>query len=362
MRLKVVDISRVLAGPLCGMILGDLGGDVIKVERPGMGDETRGYGPPFDDRGESAYFLAINRNKKSIALELSEEPDRKILLDLLQDADVVVDNFLPASLPRLGLDPAQLLEEHPQLIWCSISGFGPDSSRPGYDFVTQAESGWMSITGEPEGEPMKVGVALADVIAGKDAALAILGRVLERNDGPLTAVRRRLHISLVESAVASLVNVAQSVLVSGEATRRWGNAHPSLVPYQLFHAADGPIVITVGSDAQWPACATALGLDDLAADPKLASNSGRVAARGLIAAAIQRAVSGGSCSHWKIKLDRAGVPCAEVRTVAQALENVAASALTGVASPVAGSVRLPPPLLDEHGAELRALGWRAFRR
>ena len=359
---RVVDLSRVLAGPLCGMILGDLGADVIKVERPGKGDETRGYGPPFDDRGESAYFLAINRNKKSIALELSESAELAVLLGLLKEADVVIDNFLPGSLARFGLEPEALIESNPGLIWCTISGFGPDSSRPGYDFVTQAESGWMSITGEPDGAPMKVGVALADVIAGKDAAIAILGRLLERNEGPLPAARRRLHISLMASAVASLINVAQSVLVSGAGAKRWGNAHPNLVPYQLFQASDRPIVIAVGSDSQWVPCARALGIEQLASDPELASNSGRVRDRERVVEAISSAVAEQPSAYWSEKFQTAGVPCAEVRTVAEALRGVDASALSGVMSSVGGSVRLPPPRLDENGAELRELGWRAFTR
>ena len=179
MKLRVLDLSRVLAGPVCSMMLGDMGADVIKVERPGEGDETRGWGPPFDLEGQSAYFLAINRNKKSIAADLSDARDRAVVLGLISGADVVLDNFLSGSLERLGLDPRELLARNPDLIWCTISGFGPESTRPGYDFVVQAECGWMAITGEPDRAPMKVGVALADVIAGKDAAIAILGVVPE---------------------------------------------------------------------------------------------------------------------------------------------------------------------------------------
>jgi crotonobetainyl-CoA:carnitine CoA-transferase CaiB-like acyl-CoA transferase len=360
MTLRVIDLSRVLAGPLCGMLLGDLGGDVIKVERPGKGDETRGYGPPFDDRGESAYYLAVNRNKKSIALELTDATDRAVLLKLLEDSDVVIDNFIPGKLKELGLDPDKLLERHPRLIWCSISGFGPESTRPGYDFVTQAESGWMSITGEPKGEPMKVGVALADVIAGKDAAVAILGRIVERNERSLPAATRRIQISLLLSGVAALVNVAQSALVSGDESKRWGNAHPNLVPYQLFHAADRPIVIAAGNDSQWISCANTLGLDGLARDNSLATNAGRVRNRERIVSAVESAVAKQTASHWVGRLASAGVPCSEVRTVIEALRMVDASPLTGIASPVGGSVRLPPPRLDENGTELRELGWRAF--
>src|SRR5712675_1753442 len=185
MKLKVLDLSRVLAGPVCSMMLGDLGADVIKVERPGQGDETRGWGPPFDADGESAYFLAVNRNKKSLAADLSKETDRAVVLDLIRGADVVLENFLSGSLARMGLDPKTILEQNPSLIWCTISGFGPESTRPGYDFVIQAECGWMAITGEPDRVPMKVGMALADVMAGKDAAIAILAAVAERAEGSL---------------------------------------------------------------------------------------------------------------------------------------------------------------------------------
>jgi crotonobetainyl-CoA:carnitine CoA-transferase CaiB-like acyl-CoA transferase len=362
MRLKVIDLSRVLAGPLCGMILGDLGADVIKVERPGSGDETRGYGPPFDQRGESAYYLSVNRNKKSVALDLTDPDDRAILIAWMSDADVVIDNFVPGKLRELGFDVEDLLESHPRLVWCSISGFGPDSVRPGYDFVTQAESGWMSITGEPDGPPVKVGVALADVVAGKDAALAILGLIVERNNGLIEARRRRIQISLITSAIASLVNVAQSVLVSGGVPKRWGNAHPNLVPYQLFHTADAPIVVAIGSDSQWIACANALDLQSLADDEQLCSNAGRVRNRDRIVDAMESRLTSESAAHWVGKLNEAGVPCGMVRTVAEALENVDASALNGVESAVGGTVRMPPPTLDEHGAELRASGWNAFAR
>ena len=220
----------------------------------------------------------------------------------------------------------------------------------------------MSITGDPDGAPMKVGVALADVIAGKDAAAAILGRILERNEWPLSVSRRRIQISLMTSAVASLVNVAQAALVSGDEPRRWGNAHPSLVPYQVFSASDRPFVIAVGSDSQWEPCVSALGIPGLAAESELAHNAGRVKNRERVVSAIAAAVSANTADHWVKTLMSAGVPCGEVRTVGEALENVDASPLTGVASAVDGTVRLPPPRLDEHGAELRELGWRVFKR
>ncbi len=361
MKLNVLDLSRVLAGPVCSLVLADMGADVIKVERPGVGDETRGWGPPFNTDGESAYFLAINRNKKSIALDLSDGKDRAVLLELIVGADVVLDNFLAGSLERLGLDPEKLLEENPSLIWCTISGFGPESSRPGYDFVVQAECGWMAITGEKHGSPMKIGVALADVIAGKDAAIAILGAAAERADGA-PAERRRINISLAASARAALVNVAQNVIVSGRDAERWGNAHPNLVPYQLFEAADRPFVIAVGSDGQWRACAHALGLGDLADDEALRTNAGRVKNRErLVSVLAQRAGEMGA-QHWIDRLQSAGVPCGLVRTVSEALEGTGADSRTGVPPSVPGTVRFAPPKLDEHGESIRTLGWRAFRR
>jgi crotonobetainyl-CoA:carnitine CoA-transferase CaiB-like acyl-CoA transferase len=360
MKLKVLDLSRVLAGPVCSMILGDLGADVIKVERPGDGDETRGWGPPFDAEGQSAYFLAINRNKKSVAIDLADLHGRDLVLDLIREADVVLDNFLPGSLHRVGLEPEQLLAQYPSLIWCTISGFGRESSRPGYDFVVQAECGWMAITGERDGSPMKVGVALADVIAGKDAAIGVLAAVAERAWGQLPLSRRRINVSLADSARAALVNVAQNVLVSGVDAKRWGNAHPNLVPYQLFEASDRPFVIAVGSDAQWRACARALGLDDLAVDESLRTNAGRVTNREVVVAAVAERVKADRAQNWFDRLHAVNVPCGLVKTVEEVLDGTDADARTGVAPSIPGSVRLSPPKLDEHGDAIRSLGWRAF--
>ena len=282
---RVLDLTRVLAGPVCTMLLGDLGADVIKVERPGSGDESRTWGPPFDAEGRSAYYLSVNRNKLGLAADLDNPSDRAVLERLLADADVVVDNFRQGMLERRGISPDAWCAKRPELVWCTISGFGLGVDRPGYDFVAQAEAGWMAITGEHDGEPMKVGVALADVLAGKDAAVAILGAYIQR----LRAGRgARLAISLIDSARAALVNVAQNALVSGTDAARWGNAHPNLVPYELFEAADKPIVVAVGSDAQWTACARALGLEPLATDPALATNAGRLANRARIVGEFSR--------------------------------------------------------------------------
>lgn len=355
--LKILDLSRVLAGPLAGMILGDLGADVLKVERPGVGDETRGWGPPFDDRGESAYFLAVNRNKLSVAADLSRPADRELLSGLIAEADVVLENFRPGTLERLGLGAAHMLERHGRLLWCTITGFGLDSARPGYDYVVQAESGWMAITGEPDGAPMKTGVALADVLAGKDAAIQILAALAGGRRG-----ERHLVISLLHSATSALVNVAQNALVTGREAGRWGNAHPNLVPYQLFDAADRPMVVAVGSDAQWVACARALGLEALGADTSLATNAGRLAQRERVVEAMAKVLREADAALWMQRLDAVGVPCGVVKPVLEALQAVEASPLEGVWPQGATSVRRPPPRLDEHGSAVRQQGWTAFVR
>jgi crotonobetainyl-CoA:carnitine CoA-transferase CaiB-like acyl-CoA transferase len=354
---KVLDISRVLAGPLCTMILGDMGARVIKVERPDGGDDTRGWGPPFDEQGESAYFLSVNRNKLGITADLDSPSDLDLLKSLARGADVVIDNFLPGTLERRGFGAEQFRAEVPRIVWCTIAGFAEQPRRPGYDVLVQAESGWMSITGEPDGEPMKHGVALADVLAGKDAAIAILAALVERGR---TGVGRRIHVALSSSAEAALVNVAQNTLVSGREPTRWGNAHANLVPYQLFHAADRPMIIAVGSDAQWRACVHALELTELASDPALGTNAGRLAQRDRVVDDIARVVATKPASHWLQRLDAAGVPCGLVRTVPEVLADRAASARDGMPPSVPGTIRLSPPHLGQHTALVRAEGWNAF--
>lgn len=360
--IRVLDLTRVLAGPLCGMALGDLGASVIKVERPVEGDDTRAWGPPFDDRGEAAYYLSINRNKLGLALDLDSPADRDVLERLIAGADVVLDNYRVGMLERRGLAPERFLADRPPLIWCTLTGFGSDSPRPGYDFVVQAECGWMSITGLPDGEPMKVGVALADVMAGKDATIAVLAALAARDRAttPLPLAQRRLFVSLAHSATAALVNVAQNTLVSGQEARRWGNAHPNLVPYQLFRAADRHLVIAVGNDGQWRGCCRALSLPELETAPELATNRGRLAARERIVETLGRRLAERPAAHWIAALEGEGVPCGVVRGVREALGDVASSPLTGVSPSIPGSVRLPPPRLDEHGALVRARGWDSF--
>jgi glutaryl-CoA transferase len=355
--IRVIDLSRVLAGPVCTMMLGDLGARVIKVERPAGGDDARGWGPPFDERGLSAYFSSVNRNKLSIRADLLNRPDRDLVTQLIRSADAVIDNFLPGSLERFGLVPDALLAGCPKLVWCTISGFGPESHRPGYDFVVQAECGWMAVTGPPAGEPTKVGVALADVLAGKDAAISILAALASRSAAPAD---RRLFVSLAHSATSALVNVAQNVLLTGREAARYGNAHANLVPYQAFSASDRQLILAVGSDSQWRNCARALELPALASDMGLATNAGRVARRDEVVAILGDRLLTRTAAEWIERLEAVGVPCGIVRSVREALEGVAATATSGIAPLPPGRVRRPPPLLGEHDEVVRARGWDAF--
>jgi crotonobetainyl-CoA:carnitine CoA-transferase CaiB-like acyl-CoA transferase len=368
---RVLDLSRVLAGPLCSMILGDLGASVLKVERPGVGDETRGWGPPFAENGQSAYFRSINRNKLSLAANFADPADRELLLQLIAGADIVVENFLSGTLARNGLDADALLAEFPRLIWCTISGFGLQSERPGYDFVVQAESGWMAITGEPAGTPMKHGVALVDVITGKDATIGLLAVLAARERAGaagLPPAERRVHVTLQSSAVSALVNVAQNSLVSGQPSRRWGNAHANLVPYQLFDAADRALVLAVGNDGQWAAAARALDLEELADDAELATNAGRLAQRDRVVARLAERLATQPAQHWIARLDRVGVPCGLVRTVQEAVVarlheedfSVTEAARLGLPPLWNGTVRLGPPECGEHTVTVREKGWHAF--
>lgn len=339
-------------------MLADLGAQVIKVERPEIGDDTRGWGPPFAADGQAAYFRSVNRNKLSIALDLRDESEQALLRELMQSADIVLENFLPGVLERYSIDKGAELARNSRLIWCTISGFGGDSSRPGYDFVVQAESGWMSVTGPADGPPTKTAVALVDVITGKDAATAILAALSGRDRG--VDIERQITLSLSHSATAALVNVAQNALVSGLESRRWGNAHANLVPYQLFEAADRPLVVAVGSDGQWLAAARALGLNDLADDNSLRTNAGRLAHRARVVQALSERLGTDRAQVWIERLEAVGVPCGLVRTVTEALADVDASPVTGVAPATGGAIRYPSPNLDEHGKIIREKHWSCF--
>ena len=339
------------------MQLGDLGANVIKIERPGAGDESRGWGPPWDASGQSAYYLCCNRNKLGIAADLAVHGDAALVRKLAESADVVVDNFLPGALTRRGLDAAALLAANERLVWCTITGFAGDESRPGYDYVVQGEAGWMAVTGTADDGPLKTGVALADILTGKEAVAAILAAVTAVRSG--TKIERHVRVALFETAVAALMNVAQNSLVSGAPSRRWGNAHPNLVPYETFAASDRLVVIAVGNDGQYAALARVLGVAALGA-AAFETNAGRVEHRSQVVGLIRARVADRTAAEWLAEFRAAGVPSGAVNTVEDALRRVNASPETGIAPQVPGVVRRPPPRLDEHGALVRAHGWDAF--
>jgi len=363
---RVLDLSRVLAGPYCTMLLADLGADVIKIERPGTGDETRTWGPPFAG-GEAAYYLALNRNKRSVALDLHDPDARESFLRLAAEADVVVENFRPGGADALGVGHTQVRDVNPRIVYCSITGFGPREphDRPGYDFVVQAESGLMSITGEENGPPLKVGVAMVDVVAGLNAAVGILAALRQRD---LTGEGDHVQISLLDSALSALVNVAQSSLVTGEEADRHGNAHPSIAPYQLLRAADGEIAVAAANDGLFARLCDALRLPEVPADPRFATNADRVRNRTALVAALEEALAARPADAWIELLTNAGVPVGKVRGVLEALEAAGESATAVVDHPTIGELRLvrtaprfasappvdptPPPLLGEHTDEV----------
>lgn len=319
--LRVLDLSRVLAGPLCCQFLADLGADVVKVERPGSGDDTRQWGPPFvGDNGPSAYYLSCNRNKRSLALDLESPKSREVLDHLIRAADVLVENFLPKDLEKFGLTPDRLLALNPKLVSCSISGYGrtgPMADLPGYDLVIQATSGLMSITGEPEGAPMKVGVAITDIITGLYAAASALAGLYGR--GKLgTGIC--FDLSLFDCTLASLVNVAQAALVSGSRPRRYGNAHPQIVPYELFRTADGHLVLGVGNDRQWQRFCETVGKAQWSADPRFTTNPLRVANRQELIPPLRELFLTRTTAEWLDLLASSGVPHAPVLAVDEALK------------------------------------------
>src|SRR5215216_2068207 len=311
--IRVLDLSRVLAGPYCTMVLGDLGADVIKVESP-EGDETRGWGPPFA-AGESAYYLCVNRNKRSISVDFKTDAGREILHKLIQRSDILVENFRPGTLARFGLDFESAAAINPNLIYCSISGFGqtgPLHDKPGYDFMIQAMGGLMSITGEPDGEPMKVGVAVADLFAGQNAVIAILAALQARLQ---TGKGQYLDISLFDSQMAMLANVASNYLISGSLPKRYGNAHANIVPYQSFQASDAWIVIAVGNDKQFARLCEMIGKSELAQDSRFVINPERVEHRDELIALLKPIFLEKTASEWLSALDGAGIPCGRINTL-----------------------------------------------
>lgn len=317
---RVLDLSRVLAGPVCCQVLGDLGADVVKVERPGNGDDTRQWGPPFlDGDGPSAYYLSCNRNKRGIALDLEQPAARGVLDELIRRTDVLVENFLPTALTKFGLEPARLKALNPNLVAVSISGFGrtgPLADSPGYDLAIQAMAGLMSITGVTDGAPMKVGVAISDVITGLYAAISALAGLQARSRGQGGAA---YDLALADCTLASLVNVAQSTLVTGRRPKRFGNAHPQIVPYEAFATADGHLVLAVGNDRQWQRFCKAAGLNDLAADARFATNPLRVRNRDELIPELQRDFASRTTEAWLSLLTNAEVPHAPVVPIDEAL-------------------------------------------
>jgi crotonobetainyl-CoA:carnitine CoA-transferase CaiB-like acyl-CoA transferase len=362
---RVLDLSRVLAGPYCTMVLADLGADVVKVERPGVGDETRTWGPPFVE-GEAAYYLAVNRGKRSCAVDLSEAEGRALVGELAARSDVVVENFKFGGADRLGVGYEQLREGNPSLVYCSITGFGSRRDPPGrtgYDFVAQAEAGLMSITGPADGPPFKTGVAVVDVLTGLHAAVAIVAAV-RSGEGA------RIEVPLLDSGIAGLINVAQNAIVTGMEPERHGNAHPNIVPYQDFETASGRIAVAAPNDGLFRALCRALGRDDLAEDERFAGNAARVEHRTELVPELEATFATRDADRWLEALDAAGVPAGKVRSIPDAL---AAAARAGhpatvrvdhptigeldlVASPIWSDVTAatpsPPPLLGEHTAEV----------
>ncbi|HEX6109574.1 MAG TPA: CoA transferase [Ktedonobacteraceae bacterium] len=316
----VIDLSRVLAGPYCTMILGDLGATVIKVEQPGKGDDTRHFGPPYI-AGESAYYLGLNRNKQSILLDFSTPEGKERLLKLLSTATVLVENFRPGALERQGLGYETLRAINPGLIFCSISGYGqtgPYSLRPGYDFVAQAESGLMSVTGEIDGNPQRVGSPVGDVSAGMYACISILAALRVRDH---TGEGQYIDISLLETTMSLLSNVASNYLISGEEAPRLGNGHPNIVPYQAFHTKDGYVVVSCGNDRLYQALCQLLGREDLAADPSFATNPQRVRNRQELVPALQEEFLRRTTEEWLPELRAAGIPCGPINTVSQSFND-----------------------------------------
>jgi crotonobetainyl-CoA:carnitine CoA-transferase CaiB-like acyl-CoA transferase len=380
--IRVIDCSTVLAGPLCTMVLGDLGADVIKVEPP-EGDSTRGWGPPWigDEAAgtrTASYYLAVNRNKRGLRLDLRSGAGSEVLRALLQDADVVVENFRVGGFARLGFSDETLEALNPRLVHLAISGFGtrgPDAAKPGYDFVIQAVSGLMSITGAPDGPPTKVGVAISDVVTGLFGAISVLASLVARGDQRLESHGRgqRIDVNLLQGTLAMLVNQAQAALVTGIAPGRLGNAHPSIVPYETFATADGALAIGVGSERQWQRFCVALGLSDLAGDSRFATNGARVEHRLDLIPILAARFGERATADWLAVLDAAAIPAGPILDVAEAFASPQAEALAVRAPlehPILGrvdqvavpfelsgtpaSIRMPPPLIGEHSAEILA--------
>jgi crotonobetainyl-CoA:carnitine CoA-transferase CaiB-like acyl-CoA transferase len=379
---RILDLSRVLAGPWCTMILGDLGAEVIKIENPRGGDDTRAWGPPYTS-GESAYYICANRNKKSVAIDISKPEGQAAIEALAAKSDVLVENYKLGGLDKYGLDYPRLSAKHPELIYCSISGYGrssPRAAEPGYDYVIQAEGGLMAINGDVNSPPVRVGVAVADLFTGMFAAQAILAALIAKDrDG----LGQHVDMALFDSQIAMLANVGSGCLVSGEEPVRYGNSHPTVVPYQTFDTADGPIVIAVGNDRQFGIlCRDLLNMPDLAEDERFATNGARVLNRDALIPLLKPLIAEHPGEWWLSELKRVGVPCGAVRRMKDALcapETLARNMVVSVAHPLSGRVPLvgsplkladtpvveptAPPLLGQHSAEVlgELLGYDALQ-
>ena len=379
--LRVLDLSRILAGPWATQMLGDLGADIIKVERPRSGDDTRGWGPPFADgmtgdaeadaTARSAYFCSVNRNKRSLAIDITSGEGAAILRDLAAECDVLVENFKVGGLAKYGLDYGSVKQINPRLVYCSITGFGqdgPDSTRAGYDFMIQGMGGLMSVTGEPDGMPMKIGVALVDVLTGTNAATAILAAVIHASR---TGEGQHIDMSLFDVSVASLANQALNYLVSGDVPGRLGNAHPNIVPYQAFATEDGHIILAVGNDSQFQKFCDVAGLAGVADDPTFVTNRARVTGRQTLLPLIEEAFLKHTTGWWLDELAKVGVPAGPINPIDAALAEPQAvhrelsmqipDDLTGSVPGIASPLRLaatppkasmPPPRLGAHSRDV----------
>ncbi len=366
--LLVADFSRVLAGPLATSMLADLGADVVKVERPGTGDDTRAWGPPWTEHS-SAYFECANRSKRSIELDLKDPGDLELARELAHRADVLVENHRVGALDRLGLGYGAVSEHNPGVVYCSVTGFGSSAgaSLPGYDFLVQAVGGLMSVTGPPDGEPTKAGVALVDVLTGKDAVIGVLAALADRSR---TGRGQRVEVNLLSSLLGSLANQVGSTLATGTSPTRMGNQHPSIAPYETLRCRGGLLAVACGNDGQFARLAAALGRPELADDPRFATNAARVGHRGALVAALEDVLAGDRAEHWTAVLTAAGVPAGQVGDVGSALDLAESLGLcptvdvgpghpAQVRHPITYSRSVPreaeaPPGLGEHTEEIRA--------
>lgn len=368
--IKVLDVSRVVSGPFCTMVLGDLGADIVKVEEPARGDESRSYGPPFQN-GESAYFLSVNRNKRSIAADLRSNEGRELVCRLAQAADVFVENFRPGTTDRLGLGFDTLRQRNAGLIYCSISGFGrsgPDAQRPGYDLIVQGEAGLMDITGHADGPPTKVGTSIADLVTGLYAAQSITAALVGRRE---TGAGQRVDIAMADAVASLLTFNAGIYFATGDSPTRRGNAHPTISPYETFQAADGWLNVGVANDKFWALFCGAIDRPDLVADPRFTTPSARVNHRPELVATLAPILRRRPRDEWVSILSAAGVPCGAIRTVAEvctAPQLQTRGMIFHTAHPTVGDIRSiatpfrfddrpppaprPPPLLDQHRDEI----------